>query len=88
MTTPYVKSVDWFVMFVEDKKSIMATMIRNMADDINAGYDPCGDTIKREREELTAYEAEFNAELDKIAEMEPSRVNHYCYVKLLKAGAI
>ena len=79
---------DWFEIWCEDKKNIMNTMARNMAADLEAGYDFFGNSIQRQIKDMEAYRDAFNAEMDKIAEMEPSRVNHYCYVKLKKAGAI
>ena len=81
----YDKSVDWFVLWCEDKQSIID---RNMADDLKAGYNYFGNSIQRQIKEINEYRAAYNAELDKIAGMEPSRVNHYCYIKLLQAGAI
>lgn len=86
--TTYDKHIDWFEMFCSDKECIIATMARNMAADLAVGYDYYGASMTRQRAEIDAYRAEYEAELDKIAEMEPSRVNHYCYMKLLKAGAI
>ena len=79
---------DWFEIWCEDKQNIMNTMARNMAADLEAGYDFFGNSIQRQIKDMEAYRDAFNAEMDKIAEMEPSRVNHYCYVKLKKAGAI
>lgn len=86
--TSYDKTLDYFIMWCEDKQSIMETMARNMAADLDAGYKFFGDSIQRQIRELNAYRDAYNAELDKIAELDPSRVNHYCYVKLVKAGAI
>lgn len=79
---------DWFEIWCEDKQNILNTMARNMAADLEAGYDFFGNSIQRQINEMEAYRDAFNSEMDKIAEMEPSRVNHYCYVKLKKAGAI
>ena len=79
---------DWFEMFCEDKKNILNTMARNMAADLEAGYDYFGKSIQQQIKDMEVYKKAFDAELDKIAEMEPSRVNHYCYVKLKKSGAI
>lgn len=79
---------DWFEIWCEDKQNIMNTMARNMAADLEAGYDFFGNSIQRQIKDMEAYRDAFNAEMDKIAEMEPSRVNHYCYVKLKKSGAI
>lgn len=79
---------DWFEIWCEDKRNILNTMARNMAADLEAGYDFFGNSIQRQIKEMDAYREAFHSEMDKIAEMEPSRVNHYCYVKLKKAGAI
>ena len=84
----YDKNTDWFVLWCEDKESIINTMARNMAADLEVGYNYFGNSIQRQIKEINEYRAAYNAELDKIAGMEPSRVNHYCYIKLLQAGAI
>ena len=69
---------DWFEIWCEDKQNIMNTMARNMAADLEAGYDFFGNSIQRQIKDMEAYRDAFNAEMDKIAEIEPSRVNHYC----------
>ena len=79
---------DWFEIFCEDKQNILNTMARNMAADLNAGYDFFGNSIQKQIKEMEEYRKAYHSELDKIAEMEPSKVQHYCYVKLKKAGAI
>lgn len=80
--------MDWFQLWRADKESMISTMARNMAADLACGYDYFGRCITRQREEIAAYKAKYEQELDKIAMMEPNRVNHYCYVQLLKSGAI
>lgn len=79
---------DWFELWCEDKRSIMDTMAKNMAADLAAGYDYFGKSIQQQIKDLEDYKKAFDLEMDKIAEMEPNKVNHYCYVKLKKAGAI
>ena len=79
---------DWFELFCADKQNILNTMARNMAADLEAGYDYFGKSIQQQIKDIEEYKKAFDAELDKIAEMEPSRVNHYCYVKLKRSGAI
>ncbi len=79
---------DWFEIWCEDKQNILNTMARNMAADLEDGYDFFGNCIQRQIKEMEEYREAFHSEMDKIAEMDPGRVNHYCYVKLKKAGAI
>ena len=33
---------DWVELWEADVKSVLATMFRNLADDLTCGYDPCG----------------------------------------------
>lgn len=80
--------MDWYNIWIEDKQSMMATMARNMAADLEAGYDYFGTCIQNQIKALNEYREEYYRELDKMAEMDPRRVNHYCYFKLLKSGAI
>ena len=80
--------MDWFKLWVEDKESIINTMVRNMTADLEAGYSYFGQSMVRARQELADYKAKYDADLDKIADMEPNKVQHWCYIQLLKAGAI
>ena len=82
------EKIDWFKMWMEDKESIINCMARNMAADLEAGYNYFGNSIQLQIAELNDYKAKYNADLDKIAEMDESKVNHWCYIQLLKAGAI
>lgn len=82
------EKIDWFEMFVQDKQNILNTMQRNMAADLEAGYDFYGMSIQRQIQEMDEYKAKFDADLDKIAEMDENKVQRWCYIQLLKAGAI
>lgn len=80
--------MDWFEIWVEDKKNILNTMARNMAADLEAGYDYYGKSIQNQIKEMDEYKAKFDADLDKVAEMDDNKVQKWCYIQLLKAGAI
>ena len=80
--------MDWFEIWKADKESMMNTMVRNMQSDLDAGYNYFGKSITAQRENLERYKEQYDADLDHIAEMEPAKVQHWCYIKLLKAGAI
>ena len=79
---------DWFKMWVEDKESIMATMSRNMVADLEAGYSFWGNSIQKQMAEMNAYKEKYDAELEQIGQMDEKKVQHWCYIQLLKAGAI
>lgn len=80
--------INWFELWVADKKSILETMARNMAADLEAGYDYYGKSIQTQIKEMDEYKAKFDADLDKVAEMDDNKVQKWCYIQLMKAGAI
>jgi len=43
---------DWFEIWCEDKQNILNTMARNMAADLEAGYDFFGNSIQRQIREM------------------------------------
>ena len=80
--------VDWFEMWRADKESMLATMVKNMSADLDVGYDFNGSCIQRQRSEIEKYEKDYQTLLNLISLMEPNKVQHFCYVQLLKSGAI
>ena len=80
--------IDWFELWREDRESMLETMCKNMASDLENGYDYFGKSITQQRADIERFKAEFDADMDKIGEMEPNKVQHWCYVRLLKLGAI
>ena len=81
-------SDNWFGIWFEDKKSIINTMIKNMAADLDAGYDYFGTCIRRQQAEIETYKAQFDEEMDMFKDMEEKAVNRWCYYDLKKRGAI
>ena len=79
---------DWFELWRQDRECIIDTMIRNMNADIDCGYDPNGKCITEQREEINRVKAEYDADMDKLGEMDANKVQHWCYIRLLKIGAI
>ena len=84
----YTKSVDWTSLWELDKKSIICTMYRNMDADLSAGYDPFGNSIRSQREQIAAYEQEYLDTLEKFKTMTEEEINHWCFYDLKKRGAI
>lgn len=83
-----MEKIDWFEMWFADKQSIVETMVRNMAADLNAGYDYFGKSITEQREAIAEYQANFDNEVDKLKEMDESKANRWCYIDMKKRGAI
>lgn len=79
---------EWFNMWFDDKKSILSTMIQNMADDLSVGYDPLGHCIRRQQVEIESYQMQLDRELDMFKTMEDSAVDRWCFYDMKKRGAI
>lgn len=79
---------DWFDIWYDDRKCILDTMVRNMTDDLRAGYDYFGKSIRNERAEIEEYQKATNKALDQFKGMDEKEVNRWCYYELKKHGAI
>ena len=78
----------WFDLWVDDKRSILETMISNMAADLDAGYDYFGDSISKQRREIDEYKALFDAELKELRYLDEKQADRWCYVDLRRRGVI
>ena len=79
---------DWFELWYEDKQSMVNVMVQNMTADLKAGYDYFGNSIRRQVEEIEAYKAEFDKQMDEFKGMDEKEVNRWCYYDMKKRGAI
>ena len=79
---------DWFDIWFEDRESILNTMIRNMASDLNAGYDYFGQSITKQKQEIAEYKVQTDKTLDMFKDMDEKAVNRWCFYELKKHGAI
>lgn len=78
----------WFDIWDADKKGMISTMYRNMAADLQCGYNPLGNIIKREKQAIRDYETEYENTLDSFKPMNDDQINRWCYFDLKKRGAI
>lgn len=84
----YTKKIDWFDMWFSDKKDILAIMHKNMASDIDVGYDPHGLSIQQQLEDIRQYGEKFDRQLLALSAMEEERANRWCYYDMVKRGVI
>lgn len=84
----YDRKIDFFAMWIIDKKAIVATMYRNLQADIDAGYNPIGNCIKRQREEISAYEKDIDNSLELFKSMPETDINKWCFYDMVKRGII
>lgn len=78
----------WFSLWLSDRQTILATMIRNLTADLEAGYDYFGRSATSQREQIEAYRTETENRLCAFREMDERRINHWCYYDLVRRGAI
>lgn len=78
----------WFDMWQDDRECMLSTMIRNMAADLNAGYDYFGRCITNQREEIENYKKETESAFDLFKSMTEEQVNRWCFYDLKKRGVI
>lgn len=79
---------DWFDIWFDDKDAMIATMIRNMTSDLDAGYDYFSPSIIRQQIAIGQYKMDFDAQVDKFAYMDDKDVNRWCYYDMKKRGVI
>lgn len=79
---------NWFDIWFEDKKSILEIMRKNMASDLDAGYDPNGHSIRKQVVEIEEYQMKFDQQMDIFRTMEEPKIQHWCYYDLKKRGVI
>ena len=78
----------WFQIWFEDKQWILSCMYKNISDDLEAGYNPNGESITKQRRDIESFLQKFNEEMDKIKEKTKQQVEHWCYYDLKQRGAI
>ena len=79
---------DWFERWFADNQRLLETMVRNMAADLECGYNYFGDSITRQRQQIAEYKAQFDSEVDGFKAMEERAVERWCYYDMKKRGAI
>lgn len=79
---------DWFEIWFQDKNDILNCMIKNMASDLNAGYNYFGNCIQKQLHAIEEYKNQFDSEMDAFYEMDENKVQRWCYYNLKKRGVI
>ncbi len=79
---------NWFEIWFEDKKSMISTMMKNMAADIDAGYDPMGYSIRKQIVDIEEYQMKFDREMQNFRTMDEGKIQHWCYYDMKRRGVI
>lgn len=85
----YISGYDcWRDMWIADKRGSLATMLRNIAADLDAGYNPIGDNVRRQIEDATAYRHAVDRREREIEYLPSDKRERAYYNDLIKTGAI
>ena len=79
---------DWYDLWEGDKKFMLETMVKNMASDLEAGYDYFGAAIQRQQKMISEYKEQFDNELMGFAWMDEKEVNRWCFYDMKRRGVI
>jgi len=80
--------MDFVKMWYEDKMSMIDTMTRNMLSDIENGYSPIGNCIRKQMQDITDYRNDFESKWMELAEKEEKTAQRWCKHDLVRRGVI
>ena len=83
-----MKWFDYFDMWYTYKEGLLATMVRNMQADLEAGYNYFGNNITKQREAIDQYRKDFDEQMVKFYEMDIDKVGKWCYYDMKRRGVI
>ena len=79
---------NWYTLWYDDKKSMLATMAQNMAADITAGYDILGNSIRKQLLDMLLYADRFKEEVDILSRASDKDAQNWCRRDLKRRGVI
>ena len=79
---------EWIEMWNDDKRSVVATMYRNLTADIEAGYDFFGHSVYQEHAAITEYAAKWERQIAELARLDTDAKGRRCFEWLRDCGAI
>lgn len=81
-------SGEWFTLWEQDKKNILSAMHRNLAADLDAGYNYTGQSIQKQLADIDEYKHEFDEQLMSFVGKSNKEIEDWCYWDLKRRGAI
>ena len=79
---------EWIFMWNDDKRSVVATMYRNLTADIEAGYDLFGYSVRQAQAAITTYVAKWERQITELARLDTDAKGRKCFEWLRDCGAI
>lgn len=81
-------TIDYMQIWLNDYRSMLATMANNLASDLSAGYDFFGRSIQHQLHAMQAYAYEMDAYKAKLESMDATTQQKAAKAHLKKRGVI
>ena len=78
----------YWALWCEDKRSMQATRVRNVASDLDAGCSPFGLLMQNQFKDLIDKYEDYRAQFIRFSEMTVAQVDEWCRQDLIDRGAI
>lgn len=82
------RKTDWFELWFSDKESIINTMLKNMASDLECGYSYFGNSIQNQKRAIDEYDKEFKEQVELLKTLDEEKAQRWCYYDMKKRGVI
>lgn len=79
---------DWKTLWLDDRRCILACMCANLESDLSVGYNPVGDSVRMQIEEIAAYRTQTEQVVREWRFKSDDYVQKWCYRDLKKKGVI
>ena len=79
---------EWFDLWRSGKDTILRTMVSNLHADLEAGYQPTGDSVGRQLATIADYRNNTNVQIMRLLNMTPEARDRWCFDDMLKHGTI
>ena len=79
---------DWFDLWRSDKDAMIRTMVSNLHADLEAGYQPTGDSVGRQLATIADYRNNVNVQIMRLLNMAPDQRGRWCFDDMKRRGTI
>lgn len=81
-------SGEWFALWSSDQESMLATRIRNLAADIDAGYSPTGVSVRNQLADIADALNSVLAQYTRLGNMTIDKRGRWCSDDMKRRGVI
>lgn len=79
---------DWFSLWSADQESMLATMVRNLSSDLEAGYQATGTSVGGQIADIADYRSHLLARYNRLRNMTNEQRDRWCFEDMKRRGVI